>query len=278
MAVEKTAFMMSLVRLCGDGWFMGWHERNAGNLSYALDDGDVEAACASFQVQGEHHAWRPLDVHATKLAGRFLAVSGAGRLFRNAADDPAATFGIVELDEAGERYRIVWGLEGGSPTSEFPTHIIAHESRLAATQGASRVVYHAHCPNVIALSSILEPDSRIWTRTLWRTMAECILFFPEGVGVVPWMVPGGIDIAVASGELLQRFPACVWTQHGLFATGARCDDAFGLAHMVEKTAGIYLQQRAACGGGEAPFFVDDVQLRRICVEAGVNPNEDFLDW
>lgn len=278
MVVEKTPFMKNLVRLCGDGWSMGWHECNAGNLSYVLDDGEVEAACASFHVRGERHAWKPLDVRAAKLAGRFLAVSGAGRLFRNAADDPSATFGIVEFDEAGERYRIVWGLEGGRPTSEFPTHVIAHESRLTATQDASRVVYHAHCPHVIALSNILEPDARTWTRTLWRTMTECILFFPEGVGVVPWMVPGGTDIAAASGKSLQRFPACVWTQHGLCATGVGFDDAFGLAHMVEKTAGIYLQQRAACGGGEAPFFVDDAQLRRICVESGVNPRRDFLDW
>ena len=276
MGIENAMFMKKMVQLCGDGWLMGWHERNAGNLSYVLDEDDVWGVEASFATEGQHHAWRPLDVKADALAGRFLVVSGAGRLFRNAADDPQGTFGIVEFAESGDSYRIVWGLRGGRPTSEFPTHVIAHEARLAATQGASRVVYHAHTPNVIALSNILEPDSRTWTRALWRTMTEAVLFFPEGVGVVPWMVPGGREIAVASGELLQNFPACVWTQHGLFATGASCDDAFGLAHMIEKTASIYLQGRAACGGQEPPFHVSDAQLLQICLESGVTPNGDFL--
>ena len=276
MAIESTTFLKDMIRLCGDGWFMGWHERNAGNLSCMLTEADVEAAQPSFDVQGEIHAWRPLDVKANLLAGRYLAVSGTGTLFRNAADEPSKTFGVVEISESGERYRVLWGLEGGRPTSEFPTHVIAHEARLAATQGQSRVVYHAHCPNIIALSNILDPSSRTWTRALWRTMTEAVLFFPEGVGAVPWMVPGGREIALASGELLQRFPACVWTQHGLFATGESCDAAFGLAHMIEKTAGIYLQGRAACGGQEPPFYVSDEQLARICREFGVKPNDEFL--
>lgn len=276
MAMEDAAFLKDMVRLCGDGWLMGWHERNAGNLSYVLGNDDIRAAEGLFGTSGEHHAWRLLDVEANQLTGRFLVVSGAGRLFRNAADAPAEAFGIVEISESGEHYRVVWGLEGGRPTSEFPTHVIAHEARLAATQGRNRVVYHAHCPSVIALSNILEPSSRTWTRALWRTMTEAVLFFPEGVGAVAWMVPGGRDIALASGELLQRFPACVWTQHGLFATGESCDDAFGLAHMIEKTASIYLQGRAACGGKEPPFHVSDEQLARICRESGVEPNWDYL--
>ena len=276
MHIEDTQFAKEMIRLCSDGWFMGWHERNAGNLSYVLDENDLRAVQVLLSTRGEGNAWAPLDVEADLLAGRHLMVSGAGRLFRNAAEAPAKTFGIIEISERGDSYRIVWGLEGGKPTSEFPTHVIAHEARLAATDGASRVVYHAHCPNVIALSNILEPSSRIWTRTLWRTMTEAVLFFPEGIGVVPWMVPGGREIALASGELLQRFPACVWTQHGLFATGESCDAAFGLAHMIEKTAGIYLQGRAACGGQEPPFHVSDQQLMRICCESGVEPNREYL--
>ena len=29
--------------------------------------------------------------------------------------------------------------------------------------------------------------------------------FPDGVGVVPWMVPGGRDIAVATSELMKKY-------------------------------------------------------------------------
>lgn len=275
MAVEDTRFMKNAVGLCLDGWRMGWHERNAGNLSYRLSAEDVAQCEDDFETEGEGREWRALQVPARGLAGGFLMVSGAGRYFKNAADQ-RRTFGICEISDSGEGYRVVWGLEGGRPTSEFPTHIIAHESRMQATEGESRVVYHAHCPNVIALSNVLPADSRIWTRALWQAMTEAVLFFPDGLGVVPWMVPGGTEIAAASGEMLQRHQACVWTQHGLFATGADFDPTFGLAHMIEKTAGIYLQARAACGGQEPPFRVSPDQLERICAESGVDINREFL--
>lgn len=275
MAVEELPFIQSAVSMCLDGWHMGWHERNAGNLSYRLAEDDVAAWKRSFETRGAGHAWQNLQVDARQLAGSFLLVSGAGRYFKN-AQDAKSTFGICEFSESGTRFRVVWGLENGRPTSEFPTHVIAHQARMRATGEKSRVVYHAHCPNVIALSGVLPASSRVWTRTLWRAMTECVLFFPDGLGVVPWMVPGGSEIAVASGELLERHQACVWTQHGLFATGSDFDSTFGLAHMIEKTAGIYLQARAACGGHEPPFHVSDDQLLRICRESGVEPNRSFL--
>ena len=52
---------------------------------------------------------------------------------------------MIELDQAGENYRIVWGLvNGGKPTSELPSHLMNHEVKKIATNGAYRVIYHAH--------------------------------------------------------------------------------------------------------------------------------------
>lgn len=34
---------------------------------------------------------------------------------------------------------------------------------------------------------------------------ECPVVFPDGAGVVPWMVPGGKDIAVATSRLMQKY-------------------------------------------------------------------------
>lgn len=269
------AFLDSMIRLCEDGCRFGWHERNAGNLSYRLTDQEVEESFPCFHVDPSAD-WQALSVTAESLKGSFLAISGAGRLLKNAKSLPRETLGIVEISESGDSYRIVWGLEGGHPTSELFTHVLAHEARMNATGGKARVVYHAHCPNVIALSNILEPTARTWTKTLWKTMTESILFFPEGLGVVPWMVPGGKEIAIASKDALRTHAACVWMQHGLFATGEDCDATFGLAHMIEKVSGIYLQGRSACGGAEPPYHVSGDQLRLICVESGVVPNNEYL--
>lgn len=61
---------------------------------------------------------------------------------------------------------------------------------------------------------------------------------PEGVGVVPWMMPGGADIALATCELMKEYPAAVWAHHGLFCSGPDFDTAFGLMHTIEKAAEI----------------------------------------
>lgn len=65
-----------------------------------------------------------------------------------------------------------------------------HSVRKASTNGACRVIYHAHTPALIALTYVLPLTAKDFTRALWQS-AECPVVFPGGVGVVQWMVPGG---------------------------------------------------------------------------------------
>ena len=74
---------------------------------------------------------------------------------------------------------------------------------MIATGGKHRVIYHAHPTNIIALTFVLPLEDKVFTRELWEMSTECPVIFPEGVGVVPWMVPGGRDIAVATSELMK---------------------------------------------------------------------------
>lgn len=41
VAVEQQSFMKGFARLCADGWDQGWHERNGGNLTYRMTEGEV---------------------------------------------------------------------------------------------------------------------------------------------------------------------------------------------------------------------------------------------
>ncbi len=67
---------------------------------------------------------------------------------------------IIELDEKGENYRILWGLvNGGRPTSELPSHLMNHEVKKGVTN-----VYHAHTTNVIALTFVLPLEDKVFTR------------------------------------------------------------------------------------------------------------------
>src|SRR5699024_8266679 len=138
--------------------------------------------------------------------------------------------------------RIVWGLEkGGRPTSELPSHLMNHEVKKQVTGGKHRVILHSHTPNVIALTFVLPLEDEVFTRELWEMATECPVVFPDGVGVVPWMVPGGRDIAVATSELMKKYDVAIWAHHGVFCSGEDFDLTFGLMDTVEKSAEILVK-------------------------------------
>jgi rhamnulose-1-phosphate aldolase len=274
VAVENQAFMRGFIRLCSDGWLQGWHERNGGNLTYRLYPEEVEAARPFFDA--EPRPWVPMGVTGANLAGEFFISTGSGKFFRNVSLDPEDSLCIVEINDRGDSYRIRWGLvHGGRPTSEFPTHFMNHSVRVAATNGATRVIYHAHTPNVIAMTYVLPLTDRDFSRALWKSATECPVVFPGGVGVVPWMVPGGADIALATCEKMKEFEAAVWAQHGLFVSGPDFDITFGLMHTIEKSAQIWVLQKST-GLPELQTITDD-GLRAIAKDFGVTLREEFLD-
>lgn len=275
-AVARQPFMKGFVRLCSDGWEQGWHERNGGNLSYRMRPDEADA-CRPFFVD-PLPAWTPLDVRAESLGGAFFAVTGTGCHLRNVPLDPPRNVGIVEINDAGDAWRTVWGLvRGGAPTSELASHVLIHEVKAEATKGANRVLYHAHPSNIAAMTAVIPLDARTITRALWKAMTECVMVFPEGVGVVEWMVPGGAEIARATAGLMRDYDAAIWALHGMFCSGASFDEAFGLMHTIEKAAGIYLSARAANGGSDEFLnTIADDELRRIGRERSLDVNEAFL--
>ena len=70
---------------------------------------------------------------------------------------------------------------------------------------------------------------------------ECPVVFSDGIGVVPWMVPGGREIAVETSRLMKEYDAAIWAHHGMFAAGEDFDLTFGLMHTVEKAAEILVK-------------------------------------
>ena len=274
MDITSVPVMQGYLRMCDDGWQQGWHERNGGNLTYRMRPQEVEACRPCFQTPGE---WVKMGVKAENLKGEYFITTGSGRYFRNVKEDPAHNVGVVEIDEEGEAWRILWGLqEGAKPTSEFPSHFLNHSVRKAATNGENRVIYHAHPANLIAMTYIVPLTAKDFTRALWQSATECPVVFPGGVGVVPWMVPGGSEIAWATSKLMEEYDAAVWAHHGLFCSGSDFDTAFGLMHTIEKAAQIYLLALSA-GGGKLRQTIEDKSLRAIAKDFGVTLREEFLE-
>ena len=265
------------IRMCEAGVAQNWHERNGGNLTYRMKPEEVEECRRYFNaVPGE---WVEIGVQADNLKGEYFISTGSGKFFSNVSYEPENNICILEINEDGDKYRIVWGLaNGGKPTSEFPTHFMNHSIRKRATNGANRVIYHAHTPNVIALTFVLPLKAEPFTRMLWKSATECAVVFPDGVGVVPWMVPGGADIARATCREMEKYEAAVWAFHGLFVSGPDFDIAFGLMHTIEKAAQIAAIALAAAPNGKIRQMITDENIRQIGKEFGVTLNEDILNY
>jgi len=271
MEAVEMKFMQGFIQMAAEGYQMGWHELNGGNLSYRMKSEDVAEAKPHLRFD---QSWVEIGATVPKLANTFFLVTGSGKFFGNVKRDPEANIGIIEINESGQMYRIVWGLIGGGrPTSELPSHLMNHEVKMLATDGAHRVIYHAHPKNLIALTFVLPLKDEVFTREIWEMMTECPVVFPEGIGVVPWMVPGGKEIAMATSELMKKYHIAVWAHHGLFCSGEDFDRAFGLMHTVEKSADV-LVKVLSMGGKRQTITVDN--FRDLGRDFNVTLNEEAL--
>ena len=239
MKVLDAKFVQGFIRMCNDGWEQGWHERNGGNLSYRIKEEEIKSVKEELSFEGE---WKAIGTSVPGLAKEFFMVTGSGKYFRNVILAPQDSTCIIEIDDRGENYRILWGLvNGGRPTSELPSHLMNHEVKKKVSGGAHRVIYHAHPVNTIALTFVLPLTDEVFTRELWEMATECPVVFPDGIGVVNWMVPGGRDIAVATSKLMKEYDVAIWAHHGMFCSGEDFDLTFGLMHTVEKSAEILVK-------------------------------------
>ncbi len=273
MKVLDSKAVQGFIRMANDGFLQGWHERNGGNLSYRMKSEEVSEIKDNFNEDGE---WKEIGTKVPGLSCEYFLVTGSGKYMRNVILDPAANICIIEVDESGEKYRIRWGLvDGGRPTSELPSHLMNHEVKKQLTDGRYRVIYHAHTTNIIALTFVLPLDDKVFTRELWEMATECPVVFPDGVGVVPWMVPGGRDIAVATSELMKHYDVAIWAHHGMFCAGEDFDLTFGLMHTAEKSAEILVKTLSMTGGSKRQTITPD-DFRALAKDFNVTLPEKFL--
>ena len=248
---------------------LGWDERNGGNISCLLDTEEVA------EYLDTNHIIRtiPLGFDAKPLTGRVFIVTGTGKYFKNVDDDPETNLGIVRIASDGQTAELLWGYkDGGKFTSEFPAHLMSHMARLSIDP-ANRVVMHCHPTYTLAMNSVHELDEKKFTHSLWEMCTECIVVFPDGIGMLPWMVCGTNAIGEATAEKMKEFRLVVWGMHGIYGAGRTMDETFGLIETVEKAAQIYMLT------AHLPRVntIRDDQLAELAESFGVNYRKDFLN-
>lgn len=271
MTIKDMNFVQNFIKMTDDAWLKGWHERNGGNITYRLTKDEVESIK---DIVDESTEYTSIGVKVSNLANEYFLVTGSGKFIRNVSIDLEANVGIVKVDESGENYKVVWGLINGSrPTSELPSHLMSHSVKYDQTAGKHRVIMHSHATNIIALTFVLPLDGVVFTRELWEMATECPVVFPSGIGIVPWMVPGGAEIAEATSELMKKHDIVVWAHHGVFCSGEDLDLTFGLMDTVEKSAEI-LVKVLSMGGKKQTITADN--FRDLARDFNVSISEEYL--
>ena len=262
-------WLVELVRTCTNMYGHGWDERNGGNISVLLDKKDVKKYLDVKKVLRAI----PTGFSAPALEGRYFLVTGTGKYFKNVQYDPAVNLGVVRLTDGGETAELLWGFaDGGRFTSEFPAHMMSHAARLAVDPD-NRVIMHCHPDNLLAMTYVHDLDEREFTRTLWQMETECIVVFPEGVNVLPWMLCGTNEIGEATAEKMKTARLVVWAQHGIYGAGKDLDETFGLIETAEKAAGIYMKI------AHLPWkqTITDDMLRQLEARFGVKARDGYLN-
>ena len=267
--ILNAPFVEEMKRTTANMYRLGWDERNGGNISYMLDECEV----GEYLDLDNVIRTIPIGFDATKLVGKIFIVTGTGKYFKNVEHDPEANLGIIRIASDGKTAELLWGYsDGGKFTSELPAHLMSHIARLEVDP-MNRVVMHSHPTNTLAMNYVHELDEKKLTHTLWEMCTECIVVFPDGVGVLPWMLCGTNSIGEATAEKMKEFRLVVWGMHGIYGAGKTMDETFGLIETVEKAAEIYMLT------AHLPRIntIKDSEMVELAEFFGVKYRRDFLD-
>jgi rhamnulose-1-phosphate aldolase len=236
-------------------WEKGWAERNAGNISVNITGLLSEKEMELFNTG----AIQSLPANYSYLSDQFLMVTSAGSRMRDLAEYPHDHLCILKTDASGTTF-IQWPEKGRVPTSELPTHLAVHDM-LIRTNSPAKALVHTHATELIALTQIGKYCStEALNRLLWTMHPETILFIPDGLGFIPFELPGTSGIADATIKILEDHPVALWEKHGVLATGTTAADAFDTIDLLAKSARIFFMVKSA---GFEPEGLTEEQLIQL---------------
>ncbi|MEJ5197511.1 MAG: class II aldolase/adducin family protein [Anaerolineae bacterium] len=211
-----------------------------------------------------------LPIAVPDLAGSSFLVTGSGRRLREILHDPAANLGFVAVDEGGRTGRLYT-----SPrrlftrlTSEFNSHLAVHADQVRQTGTNFHAIIHAQPPHLTYLSHIARyRDEHYLNRHLLRWQPEMIINLPEGIGCVPFHLPGSDELMAATVNSLRNHRVVLWCKHGVMA---RSDQSVKrAADRIEyaETGARYEYMNLTNGEQAEGLTVEEI--RAICAAFGV---------
>ncbi len=193
---------------------IGAAEGAAGNISLCLRQ-PVDLAGRFPRVETVD-----LPVPAPGLAGATLVVTGSGRRLRDILETPTANLACIVVEAGGQTGKMFTALDCPFKrvTSEFNSHLAVHHDQMRSRDISLQAVLHAQPVYLTYLSHLPEyQEEQYLNRRLLRWQPETILNFPEGMAVLPFLLPGSAELTVETMLALRDHRIVIWSEHGVMA-------------------------------------------------------------
>lgn len=219
-------------------WQKGWAERNGGNITVNITqyvDDELKALKAISQPL-------PIGMTLPNLKGCWFYCKGTNKRMRDLARKPMENGSVIRILDDCASYEIVAD-NPVKPTSELPSHLLLHDY-LIASGSSYKACLHTHPIELVAMShndKFLKKD--VLTKLLWSMIPETLAFAPLGLGIVPYRMPGSVELAQATLDQIKDYDVVLWEKHGVTAVGLDIMDAFDQVDVLNKSACIYMSAR-----------------------------------
>lgn len=234
-------------------------EGAAGNISVCLRW--MVDLRSGFAVKDEIE----LPLVVPELAGAMILVSGSGRRLRELLDEPYANIGCIVVAEGGRTGRLFTSDERRFErvTSELNSHLAVHDDRMMATDTDFQAIIHAQPIYLTYLSHIPRYQDQQYLNThLLRWQPETILNLPEGIGFIPFLVPGSAELMAATVAAMRDHQVVLWAKHGVLArSDVSVKRALDLIEYAE-TAAEYEYRNLVLG--EPSEGLSESEIQAIC--------------
>lgn len=244
-----------IAEFAGYLWQNGWAERNGGNITVNITDlvdNDIKALPAISDV-------KKIGETLPYLKGQYFFCKGTGMRMRDLARRPMENGSIIRILDDCASYVIIAD-NPVLPTSELPSHLAVHNRQIELGSGYKATV-HTHPIELVAMShnkKFLGKD--VLTNILWSMIPETKAFCPLGLGIVPYTLPGSVELAKGTIKELENYDVVMWEKHGVFAKGKDVMDAFDQIDVLSKSAKIYMDCKTM---GFEPEGMSDAQMKEM---------------
>lgn len=241
---------------------LGAAEASAGNISvFTRQLENIPASCKETGTIS-------LPTPAHSLSGGWVVITGTGKRLRDIADNPEKTVSLVQILDDGLHGKVFSASEL-RPTSEFNSHLGIHEDQVARRGIPYLAVIHAQSRHLAYLSHLPQYSNTYDLNCrLLRWEPETVLTFPEGFGLIPFIVPGTEALQRATVEGMREHKLVIWQKHGQVA---RSDESVTrAADYIEysETAAAYEFMNLSLGNPVEGMSIQ--QIMDICKTYNVN--------